>query len=68
MEDPETVVESLRPLPSTELHHLAEALREDKRAAPGTDNGFRAVALVALIDGTELAEVSRRDAAINGAP
>ncbi len=135
MEDPETVVESLRALPSAELHHLAEALRqvqleraladddhdaiiaqafeagfardglgvlpwvhgdlvvcpggtvstsrashrcsfvsiddvwvwespllvrEDKRAACGTDNGFRAVALVALVDGTELDVVRGR--------
>ncbi len=135
MEDPETVVESLRALPSAELHQLAEALRqvqleraladddhdaiiaqafeagfardglgvlpwvhgdlvvcpggtvstsrashrcsfvsiddvwvwespllvrEDKRAALGTDNGFRAVALVALVDGTELDVVRGR--------
>jgi hypothetical protein len=29
-------------------------LREDKRSAPGTDDGFRAIALVPLVDGTEL--------------
>jgi hypothetical protein len=129
VEDPVTVVESLRVLPSAELHHLAGALRqvqleraladddhdaiiaqafeagfardglgvlpwvhgdlvvcpggmvstsrashrcsfvsiddvwvwesqllvrEDNRSAPGADRGFRAVALVALVDGIEL--------------
>lgn len=29
-------------------------LREDKRSSPGTDDGFRAIALVPLVDGTEL--------------
>lgn len=29
-------------------------LREDKRSAPGTAEGFRAIALVPLVDGTEL--------------
>jgi hypothetical protein len=29
-------------------------LREDKRSSPGTDEGFRAVALVPLVDGTEI--------------
>lgn len=29
-------------------------LREDKRSSPGADDGFRAIALVALVDGTEL--------------
>jgi hypothetical protein len=33
-------------------------LREDKRSAPGTDDGFRAIALVPLVDGTELDVVS----------
>lgn len=35
-------------------------LREDKRSSPGTDDGFRAIALVPLIDGTELDVVSGR--------
>jgi hypothetical protein len=35
-------------------------LREDKRSSPGTDEGFRAVALVPLVDGTELDVVSGR--------
>lgn len=35
-------------------------LREDKRSSPGTDDGFRAVALVPLVDGTELDVVSGR--------
>lgn len=29
-------------------------LREDKRSSPGTEDGFRAIALVPLVDGTEL--------------
>jgi len=29
-------------------------LREDKRSSPGTEEGFRAIALVPLVDGTEL--------------
>lgn len=29
-------------------------LREDKRSSPGTQEGFRAIALVPLVDGTEL--------------
>jgi hypothetical protein len=29
-------------------------LREDKRSSPGADEGFRAVALVPLVDGTEI--------------
>lgn len=29
-------------------------LREDKRSSPGTQDGFRAIALVPLVDGTEL--------------
>jgi hypothetical protein len=29
-------------------------LREDKRSSPGTDDGFRAVALLPLVDGTGL--------------
>ena len=33
-------------------------LREDKRSSPGTDEGFRAVALVPLVDGTALDVVS----------
>lgn len=33
-------------------------LREDKRSSPGTDDGFRAVALIPLVDGTELDVVS----------
>lgn len=33
-------------------------LREDKRSSPGTDEGFRAIALVPLVDGTELDVVS----------
>lgn len=33
-------------------------LREDKRSSPGTDEGFRAVALLPLIDGTGLDVVS----------
>jgi hypothetical protein len=35
-------------------------LREDKRSSPGTDDGFRAIALVPAIDGTELDVVSGR--------
>lgn len=35
-------------------------LREDKRSSPGTDDGFRAIALVPLVDGTELDVVSGR--------
>jgi hypothetical protein len=35
-------------------------LREDKRSSPGTDEGFRAVALVPLVDGTVLDVVSGR--------
>jgi len=33
-------------------------LREDKRSSPGTDEGFRAVALIPAVDGTELDVVS----------
>jgi hypothetical protein len=33
-------------------------LREDKRSSPGTDEGFRAVALLPLVDGTALDVVS----------
>lgn len=29
-------------------------LREDKRSSPGTEDGFRAIALVPLVDGTEI--------------
>ena len=35
-------------------------LREDKRSSPGTDDGFRAIALIPLVDGTELDVVSGR--------
>jgi hypothetical protein len=35
-------------------------VREDKRSSPGTEDGFRAVALVALVDGTALDVVSGR--------
>jgi hypothetical protein len=35
-------------------------VREDKRSSPGTDDGFRAIALIPLIDGTELDVVSGR--------
>ncbi len=35
-------------------------LREDKRSSPGTDEGFRAIALVPIVDGTELDVVSGR--------
>lgn len=35
-------------------------LREDKRSSPGTDDGFRAVALVPVVDGTELDVVTGR--------
>lgn len=35
-------------------------LREDKRSSPGTDEGFRAIALVPLVDGTGLDVVSGR--------
>ncbi|MEM1331818.1 MAG: hypothetical protein AAGG08_00035 [Actinomycetota bacterium] len=35
-------------------------LREDKRSSPGTDEGFRAVALIPAVDGTELDVVSGR--------
>ncbi len=33
-------------------------LREDKRSSPGTDEGFRAIALIPAVDGTELDVVS----------
>lgn len=33
-------------------------LREDKRSSPGTDEGFRAVALIPLVDGTAVDVVS----------
>lgn len=33
-------------------------LREDKRSSPGTDEGFRAIALVPLVDGIEIDVVS----------
>ncbi|MCB0966496.1 MAG: hypothetical protein KDB37_06635 [Ilumatobacter sp.] len=35
-------------------------LREDKRSSPGVDDGFRAVALVPVVDGTEIDVVSGR--------
>jgi hypothetical protein len=35
-------------------------VREDKRSSPGAEDGFRAVALVALVDGTALDVVSGR--------
>lgn len=35
-------------------------MREDKRSSPGTDDGFRAVALIPVIDGTELDVVTGR--------
>ena len=35
-------------------------LREDKRSSPGTDDGFRAVALIPLVDGTALDVVAGR--------
>ncbi len=35
-------------------------LREDKRSSPGTEEGFRAVALIPLVDGTALDVVSGR--------
>jgi hypothetical protein len=35
-------------------------MREDKRSSPGTDDGFRAVALLPVVDGTELDVVSGR--------
>ncbi len=35
-------------------------LREDKRSSPGTDEGFRAIALLPLVDGTALDVVSGR--------
>jgi hypothetical protein len=35
-------------------------LREDKRSSPGTDDGFRAVALVPVVDGTGLDVVTGR--------
>ncbi|MEY2959708.1 MAG: hypothetical protein RLZZ01_2276 [Actinomycetota bacterium] len=35
-------------------------LREDKRSSPGVDDGFRAVALLPLVDGTSLDVVSGR--------
>ncbi|MFN3258220.1 MAG: hypothetical protein ACE37B_21275 [Ilumatobacter sp.] len=33
-------------------------LREDKRSSPGTDEGFRAIALLPVVDGTQLDVVS----------
>ena len=35
-------------------------LREDKRSSPGVHDGFRAIALVPLVDGTELDVVAGR--------
>jgi hypothetical protein len=35
-------------------------VREDKRSSSGTDDGFRAIALIPLIDGTELDVVTGR--------
>ena len=35
-------------------------LREDKRSSPGTQEGFRAVALVPLVDGTAIDVVAGR--------
>jgi len=35
-------------------------LREDKRSSPGADDGFRAIALVPVVDGTELDVVTGR--------
>jgi hypothetical protein len=35
-------------------------LREDKRSSPGVDDGFRAVALLPVVDGTSLDVVSGR--------
>jgi hypothetical protein len=35
-------------------------LREDKRSSPGADQGFRAVALLPVVDGTELDVVAGR--------
>ncbi len=35
-------------------------MREDKRPSPSTDDGFRAVALVPVVDGTELDVVTGR--------
>lgn len=35
-------------------------IREDKRSSPGTDDGFRAIALVPVVDGTEIDVVSGR--------
>jgi hypothetical protein len=35
-------------------------IREDKRSSPGVDDGFRAVALVPLVDGTALDVVTGR--------
>lgn len=35
-------------------------LREDKRSSPGSDEGFRAVALLPLVDGTSIDVVSGR--------
>lgn len=37
-----------------------ELLREDKRSAPGTEDGFRAVALLPLVDGLTLDVVTGR--------
>lgn len=37
-----------------------ELIQEDKRSAPGTDEGFRAVALIPIIEGTSLDVVSGR--------
>ena len=37
-----------------------ELVREDKRSTPGDDEGFRAVALVAVVDGTEVDVVRGR--------
>jgi len=37
-----------------------ELIQEDKRSSPGADEGFRAVALIAIVEGTRLDVVSGR--------
>lgn len=42
----------------TWIWESGELIREDKRSTPGTDDGFRAIALVPLLDGLALDVVS----------
>jgi hypothetical protein len=44
----------------TWIWESALLLREDKRSSPGADDGFRAVALLPVVDGTDIDVVSGR--------